>query len=31
MDDAWATLRKRKEAEWSDKKLESGPAPAKAG
>src|SRR5207237_2763072 len=24
MDDAWATLRKRKEAEWADKKLQAG-------
>jgi hypothetical protein len=31
MDDAWATLRKKKEAEWTEKKLESGDAPAKAG
>jgi len=30
MDDAWATLRKKKETEWAEKKLEAGPAPAKA-
>jgi hypothetical protein len=30
MDDAWTTLRKKKEAEWAEKKLESGTAPAKA-
>jgi hypothetical protein len=30
MDDAWSTLRKKKEAEWTEKKLESGAAPAKA-
>ena len=30
MDDAWKTLRARKEAEWTEKKLESGAAPAKA-
>jgi hypothetical protein len=30
MDSAWDTLRKRKEAEWADKKLEFGQAPAKA-
>src|SRR5436190_17929712 len=30
MDDAWATLRKKKEAEWTEKKLEAGAAPAKA-
>jgi len=29
-DSAWDKLRKKKEAEWADKKLESGPAPAKA-
>lgn len=27
MADAWDTLRKRKEAEWQEKKLEAGPAP----
>ena len=27
---AWDKLRKKKEAEWTEKKLESGPAPAKA-
>src|SRR5262245_12855534 len=30
MEDAWKTLRAKKEAEWTEKKLESGPAPAKA-
>jgi hypothetical protein len=30
MDDAWATLRKKKEAEWAEKKLEAGAAPPKA-
>jgi hypothetical protein len=30
MDDAWAKLRQKKEAEWTEKKLESGAAPAKA-
>src|SRR5262245_46122873 len=30
MDDAWSTLRKRKEPEWTEKKLEAGAAPAKA-
>ena len=30
MESAWETLRKRKEAEWSEKKLETGPAPPKA-
>ncbi|MEX2176229.1 MAG: hypothetical protein WD872_17845 [Pirellulaceae bacterium] len=30
MDDAWKTLREKKEAEWTGKELESGPAPAKA-
>jgi hypothetical protein len=30
MDDAWATLRKKKELEWGEKKLEVGAAPAKA-
>jgi len=30
MEGAWETLRKKKEAEWSEKKLESGAAPAKA-
>jgi len=30
MDDAWATLRKKKEAEWGEKKLEVGAAPPKA-
>ncbi len=30
MDDAWATLRKKKESEWADKKLEAGAAPPKA-
>ena len=30
MDDAWATLRKKKEAEWGEKKLEVGAAPQKA-
>src|SRR3954447_20350635 len=29
MDDAWATLRKRKEAAWANKKLEVGAAPPK--
>ena len=29
-DSAWDKLRKKKEAEWADKKLEAGPAPAKA-
>lgn len=29
MDSAWETLRKRKEAEWTEKKLEAGKAPAK--
>ena len=28
---AWDKLRKKKEAEWSEKKLEAGAAPAKAG
>jgi hypothetical protein len=28
MESAWETLRKRKEAEWTDKKLEAGTAPA---
>src|SRR5947209_3048022 len=27
MDDAWATLRKRKEGQWADKKLQAGAAP----
>jgi hypothetical protein len=31
MDSAWDTLRKRKEGEWAEKKLEVGVAPAKAG
>ena len=31
MESAWDTLRKKKEAEWTGKKLEAGPAPAKAG
>ena len=30
MEDAWKTLRGRKEAEWTEKKLEAGAAPAKA-
>jgi hypothetical protein len=30
MEEAWKTLRGRKEAEWTEKKLDSGPAPAKA-
>jgi len=30
MESAWETLRKKKEAEWAEKKLESGAAPAKA-
>jgi hypothetical protein len=30
MEGAWETLRKRKETEWSDKKLEFNPPPAKA-
>jgi hypothetical protein len=30
MDDAWTTLRKKKEAEWGQKKLDVGPAPPKA-
>jgi hypothetical protein len=30
MEDAWVTLRKKKEGEWSEKKLEVGPAPPKA-
>jgi hypothetical protein len=30
MDDAWKTLRERKEAEWKQKDLHAGPAPAKA-
>jgi len=29
MEDAWATLRKKKEAEWTDKKLPIGTAPDK--
>jgi hypothetical protein len=29
MEDAWATLRKKKEGEWTDKKLQIGDAPAK--
>lgn len=29
MDSAWEKLRKRKEAEWTEKKLPSSPAPAK--
>lgn len=31
MESAWDTLRKRKEADWTEKKLEVGQAPAKAG
>ena len=31
MDAAWETLRKKKEGEWVEKKLEAGAAPAKAG
>jgi hypothetical protein len=31
MESAWETLRKKKEAEWGEKKLEAGAAPAKAG
>ena len=31
MESAWDTLRKRKEAEWAEKKLEVGEAPAKKG
>jgi hypothetical protein len=30
MDSAWETLRKKKEAEWSEKKQEFAAAPAKA-
>ena len=30
MEDAWETLRRKKEAEWSEKKLEFAAAPAKA-
>ncbi len=30
MESAWDTLRKKKEAEWTEKKLEVGPAPPKA-
>jgi hypothetical protein len=30
MDSAWETLRKKKEGEWQEKKLEAGAAPAKA-
>src|SRR5436190_16973134 len=30
MDDAWATLRKKKEHQWAEKKVEAGQAPAKA-
>jgi hypothetical protein len=30
MDDAWDKLRKKKEAEWGEKKLTAGAAPAKA-
>jgi hypothetical protein len=30
MDSAWETLRKKKEAEWGEKKLEVAPAPPKA-
>ena len=30
MESAWETLRKRKETEWAEKKLEVGEAPAKA-
>ena len=30
MDDAWDKLRKKKEAEWTEKKLEAGTAPPKA-
>jgi hypothetical protein len=30
MESAWDTLRKKKEAEWGEKKLEAGTAPAKA-
>src|SRR5205823_1646861 len=30
MDDAWATLRKKKETGWAERKLEAGAAPAKA-
>jgi hypothetical protein len=28
---AWDKVRKRKEAEWAEKKVEFSPAPAKAG
>ena len=31
MESAWDKLRKKKEAEWTEKKLEAGAAPAKAG
>jgi hypothetical protein len=31
MDSAWDKVRKRKEAEWKEKNLEAGAAPAKAG
>jgi hypothetical protein len=31
MESAWETLRKKKEAEWAEKKVEVGAAPAKAG
>jgi hypothetical protein len=31
MESAWETLRKKKEAEWAEKKVEVGTAPAKAG
>src|SRR5262245_9477882 len=31
MEGAWKKVRERKEAEWKEKKLESGSAPAKAG
>jgi hypothetical protein len=30
MEGVWGDLRKKKEAEWTEKKLESGAAPAKA-
>ncbi len=31
MESAWETLRKKKEAEWTERKVEVGAAPAKAG
>jgi hypothetical protein len=31
MESAWEALRKKKEGEWEEKKLEAGAAPAKTG